>query len=174
MTLGPNPGGNRPVGTQQPGVVPERPASTTLASYPRYVEAQRLVDYLSDNGFDVSGVRIIGRGLHSVEQVLTRMTKGRAAAMGAASGAWFGLLIGFLLSLFTPAPIWQPLLLAIVLGALWGALLGFLSQSATRGQRDFASTSRLEADVYDVEVDADKAAEAADIAGRLKIRDGQS
>lgn len=173
MTPGTNPA-SRPVGAAQPGLAESTPPSVTIASYSKYADAQRLVDYLSDHDFEVRHIRIIGRGLHSVEQVLTRMTKGRAAGMGAASGAWFGLLIGLLLSWFTTAAIWQPLLFGILLGAVWGAVLGYLSHSATRGQRDFASSSRLEADVYDVEVDQDKAEAAANIAGRLKIADGQS
>lgn len=157
----------------RPGMNPiERPPSVVLATYQRYLDAQRLVDKLSDEGFAVEHVRIIGRGLHSVEQVVGRMTTGKAAAMGAASGAWFGLFIGLLLSLFTPGPWWQPLLLAVVLGVIWGALLGAGGQAATGGRRDFNSIQRMEADTYEVEVSTTHAAEANEIAARLKLAMG--
>lgn len=41
----------------------------TLASYPTYAEAERAVDWLSDQGFAVEHVAIVGKGLRSVEQV---------------------------------------------------------------------------------------------------------
>ena len=62
-----------------------------LREYDTYAEAQWLVDRLSDDGFPVEHVRIVGDGLHSVEQVTGRMTKGRATLYGAGGGAWFGL-----------------------------------------------------------------------------------
>ena len=53
-----------------------------LRSVPAYAEAQALVDQLSDAGFPVERVRIVGTGLRSVEQVLGRMTTGKAAVRG--------------------------------------------------------------------------------------------
>ena len=103
-----------------PGMFPARPESVVIATYPNYLEAQKLVDRLSDKGFPVQHVRIIGRGLHSVEQVITRMTTAKAALMGAASGAWFGLLVGLLLSLFTITDWWKPVLLALLTSELGG------------------------------------------------------
>ena len=50
-----------------------------IASFTRYEEAQELVDRLSDNGFPVDRVAIVGRDLQYVEQVTGRMTYGRAA-----------------------------------------------------------------------------------------------
>ena len=71
-----------------------------LREYTTYEEAQRLVDGLSDAGFPVERVRIIGHDMYSVEQVTGRLTKGRAALLGAGGGAWWGLLIGLLLAIF--------------------------------------------------------------------------
>ena len=157
----------------RPGMNPiERPPSVVIATYERYADAQRLVDKLSDEGFEVEHVRIIGRGLHSVEQVVGRMTTAKAAGMGAASGAWFGTLIGLLLSLFTTGAWWQPLLMGLVLGAIWGAVLGAGGQAATGGRRDFASTQRMEADTYEVEVSTTHAAKANEIAAQLKLAMG--
>lgn len=134
-----------------------------LASFRTYVDAQRLVDQMSDDGFPVEHVRIIGDGVRTVEQITGRMTTGKAAMAGAASGAWLGLLIGLLFGLFTigPAAWLSILVISLVIGAFWGALFGFIAQWATRGRRDFSSVQTLEAQRYDVYVDASHGAQAA-------------
>ena len=129
-----------------------------------YEEAQATVDRLSDAGFPVQRVRIVGSDLRSVEQVTGRMTNGRAALAGAGSGAWFGLLIGLLLGIFLIGPAWLALLVVGVLtGAVWGAVFGFVAHWGTRGHRDFASTKRLVAAQYEVLVDSHYAADAAQL-----------
>lgn len=45
---------------------------------------------MSDAGFAVERVAIVGFDVRVVEQVLGRLTKGKAALRGAAVGAWFG------------------------------------------------------------------------------------
>lgn len=57
---------------------PSSAGSQVLAELGTYPEAQHLVDHLSDEGFPFAHVRIIGTGIHSVEQVTGRLTKGRA------------------------------------------------------------------------------------------------
>ena len=139
-----------------------------LREFPTYAGAEELVDRLSDKGFPVAHVRIVGDGLRSVEQVTGRLTAGRAATAGAASGAWFGLLFGLLIGLFSPDSSWLPVLLgSTVIGALWGAAFGFLAHRATGGRRDFASVKGLEAERYAVYVDADRADEAIRLAGLI-------
>jgi MFS family permease len=136
--------------------------SSLLASFSDYVEAQRLVDRMSDDGFPVESVRIVGEGVRTVEQVTGRMTRGRAAAAGAASGAWFGVLVGLLFGLFTAGAAWVWLLLiSLVIGAFWGAVFGFVAHWSTRGKRDFSSVMTLQAQRYEVHVDKERAAEAA-------------
>ena len=137
-----------------------------VASYDDYAEATRAVDRLSDEGFPVERVAIVGHGLHYVEQVQGRVTTGRAALLGAAQGAILGLLFGALASLFfvlDPSPATVLLLLyGLAVGAVLGAVLGALAHLATGGVRDFASVAGMEADRYDVVVDeefADRAAE---------------
>jgi hypothetical protein len=122
-----------------------------VASYSDYEAAQAAVDRLSDDGFPVESLDIIGSDLRLVERVTGRLTKGRAAAAGAASGAWFGLLVGVLVGLFTTGPAWIGLIVGgIVIGALWGAVFGFAGHAATGGRRDFASTRMLVATRYDI------------------------
>ncbi|MEU3646084.1 general stress protein [Lentzea sp. NPDC034063] len=139
-----------------------QPESSLLASYPDYLDAQRLVDRMSDDGFPVESVRIIGDGIRTVEQVTGRMTRGRAAVTGAASGAWFGVFIGLLFGLFTAGSSWiWFVLISLVVGAFWGAVFGFVAHWTTRGRRDFASTMTLQARRYEVHVDKEQAAQAA-------------
>jgi hypothetical protein len=139
-----------------------------LREYNTYVEAQRLVDGLSDAGFPVEHVRIVGDGLHSVEQVTGRMAKGRATLYGAGGGAWFGLLIGLLFSIFaTGSGVMVALLGSLAIGAFWGAVFGFVAQCATGGDRDFSSVSQVLAKRYTVQVDAGYLDEARKIADRI-------
>ena len=127
--------------------------SQVVASYTSYGQAQSAVDRLSDSSFPVKYTSIVGRDVSIVERVNGRMTKTRAAAMGAVGGAWFGLFIGLFLGLFTIGPVWLSLVAAgLAIGAIWGAIFGFVAQWATHGERDFASTSGLIAARYDVTV----------------------
>jgi hypothetical protein len=121
---------------------------------------------MSDDGFAVEHVRIVGVGVQSIEQVTGRVTKGRAAAAGAATGAWLGVLIGLLFSIFAVGPFWLwAILISAVFGALWGALFGFIAHSATGGRRDFSSVRTLDAERYDVYVDSSH----ADAAARYRV-----
>lgn len=125
-------------------------AWNTVASYDDYAAAQATVDRLSDDGFPVQYLDIIGSDLKLVERVTGRLTTGRAAAAGAVSGAWFGAMIGLVLGIFAEGPWLGLLLVGIVLGAAWGALFGFFGHAATRGARDFASARTLVATRYDI------------------------
>jgi hypothetical protein len=131
-------------------------ASTLLASFPTYVEAQRLVDTMSDKGLPVEHLRIVGEDLRTVEYVTGRMNLAKAALAGAASGAWFGILLGLLLGIFSVGESWAWIMLvSLLLGVFWGATFGLIGHWATRGQRDFSSVQTMEAGRYDVYVDAD-------------------
>lgn len=125
-------------------------AWNTVESYDNYAAAQATVDKLSDEGFPVEYLDIIGSDLKLIERVTGRLTKGRAALAGVASGAWFGLLIGLLLGIFTTGSWFGLLLAGIIIGGAWGALFGFLGHAATRGVRDFASSRTLVATRYDI------------------------
>jgi hypothetical protein len=127
----------------------------TLASYQSYAEAQRAVDYLSDNHFPVNHVAIVGVDLRLLEKVTGRLDTWRATLRGAGTGAWFGLLIGLFLALFstTTASFLVILLWGIVWGVMAGAIFGLVSYLMTGGQRDFSSTSTLVASRYEVTVD---------------------
>lgn len=136
-----------------------------LKTVTTYEQAQELVDRLSDGGFPVEKSRIVGTGLRSVEQVTGRMTTGKAAGQGALSGLWFGLMIGILFIILSPAAGWlMILLMTLGFGAVWGAIFGALGHAATRGRRDFSSVQVMEAESYDVLVEATHINQAAQVA----------
>jgi hypothetical protein len=156
--------------TTQPNVVGSNQSRAsgnqrrTIAACDSYSEAERAVDYLSDNGFPVERVAIIGSDLKLVEQVTGRMNYGGAAWRGAVSGAFAGLLIGWLFALFN----WfQPVLAtfalvlwALVFGAVIGAIFGLLVHALSGGRRDFASVRAMAPSRYEVVADEDVADQA--------------
>ncbi len=132
-----------------------------VGSYPTYAQAQRAVDFLSDNKFPVEHVAIIGSNLRLVENVTGRLTSGRVAAAGASSGAWFGLLIGVLLSFFGKGQSsFGLIVVAALTGALFGLVFGLVSYRATGGRRDFTSRSQVVAGQYDVTCAPEQAEDA--------------
>lgn len=136
-------------------------ARRVIASYPTYPEAERAVDWLSDQGFAVERVAIVGTGLRSVEQVAGRTTARRAALSGAGQGALIGLLFTLLFGIFFTGPHFVGLLVySVIGGAIFGALFGTLAQGTRDGSRDFVSATSIEADRYDVQVDEPAAGEA--------------
>jgi hypothetical protein len=161
------PGGNPAVGPAAEAVGGVGPATVTVATYTDYASAQRAVDYLSDNKFPVEHTSIIGTNLRLVENVLGRLTVGRAALAGAATGAWFGLFIGLLFGIFAVGNWFGVVLAGLLIGALWGAIFGAIAHGATRGRRDFTSRSALTAGEYAIAVSADHAEQARQLLVRL-------
>jgi hypothetical protein len=126
----------------------------SLGVFDKYEEAQRAVDYLSDEEFPVENCMIVGTDLKQVERVTGRLTYARAAMAGAASGAWMGLFVGVLLSLFSPSESAFGIIVAGVLfGIIFGMVLGLVGFAATRGRRDFTSVSQVIATRYEVLVE---------------------
>lgn len=148
--------------------LPTPPSGWPIGSYPTYAEAQRAVDYLSDQRFPVEGVTIVGVDLMQVERVLGRLTWGKVIAGGVASGAWLGLFIGLLLGAFT-SNLFGPVIAAVIGGIVFGAISASIPYAATRGTRDFASTMQLVAGRYDVICDPRSAEQARDLLAKLAI-----
>jgi hypothetical protein len=142
-------------------------SSTTVATYDDYSQAQRAVDYLSDKGFPVDQAAIVGTDLRLVEQVLGRMTIGRAALTGAAGGAWFGLFIGLLFGIFSLTGWLWAVLAGVLIGAAWGAVFGAMAHAMTGGRRDFTSMRALSASQYAIVVTANLADEARRLLSQL-------
>jgi hypothetical protein len=154
--------------------LPEPPSGLPVGSYPTYAQAQRAVDYLSDNKFAVENVTIVGTDLKLVERVTGRLTQGRAIAVGAGAGAWWGLFVGILMSLFArsgPNAL-ALVILGIVVGALFGVIFGWVGYRATGGHRDFTSRTQVVATTYDVLCEPKQAEEARNLLAKLALQSG--
>jgi hypothetical protein len=122
-----------------------------VATYSTYAEAQRAVDYLSDEKFPVQHLGILGRDLRIEEAVLGRLDWGKAAASGLVQGLWYGIFVGLVLSLFDSKGGGGGVILGCaLLGIAFGVVLGLISYAMTGGRRDFVSRSAITATSYDV------------------------
>jgi hypothetical protein len=148
---------------------PQRWARRTVASFTDYAQAERAVDRLSDLGFPVERVAILGQDLQTVEQVTGKMDYPRAAWRGALSGAVPGALIGWIFGIFNWVdPLITGLLLALygaVIGAVIGAVVGLIIYAMQGGRRDFASVTFMRPQRFEVVVDDEVADEAARLLG---------
>lgn len=165
-TMPTGPGGRPAAPSGDGGPTMGRPM-VTIATYPDYPAAQRAVDYLSDNRFPVERTAIVGTNLALVENVLGRMTTGRAALAGAATGAWFGLFIGLLFGIFAVDNWIGVVVTAVLIGAAWGAIFGAIAHAMSGGRRDFTSASSLRASEYAVTVDQEVADDARHMIGSI-------
>ena len=143
-----------------------------VGSYDSYQQAQAAVDHLSDEKFPVENVTIIGSDLKMVERVTGRLTWGRAIGAGAAGGAWWGLFVGLLLGIFsTDGGDWiGSVLTGLLIGLVFGAAFGGMGYAATRGRRDFTSTSKITASRYDIMCNPANAEDARAQLARLSLR----
>src|SRR5271169_5178708 len=150
-----------------PGL-PTPPKGWPVGSYPTYAEAQRAVDYLSDQQFPVQQVTIVGVDLMQVERVTGRLTWTKVLGGGVLSGAWLGLFIGFVLGFFSRY-LWVALVTGLVAGWVFGLITSAVPYAMARGTRYFSSTMQLEAGRYDVLCNPQNAEKARDLLARLAI-----
>jgi hypothetical protein len=137
----------------RPGLALAYPMS--LGVYDTYEQAQRVVDYLSDNQFEVQNVAIVGTDLKLIERVTGRLTRGKAAAAGAVSGAWLGLFVGLAFALFGQGNRFGFVVSTLIFGAIFGLIWSQIGFTAlTRGgSRDFSSVTQVVATRYEVLVE---------------------
>jgi hypothetical protein len=147
-----------------------RPSGLTIGTYDTYREAQRAVDYLSDEKFPVEHTTIVGNNLRQVEKITGRLSWGKALTAGLASGAWFGLFVGLLLGLFTSGNWIAAVLTGVVLGAFFGLVFGGLGYAQSAGRRDFTSRTAVVATTYDVLCDFKFAEEARNHLAKLALK----
>ena len=168
MTAPVNPRSGRRPGGQTPGL-PTPPTGWVVGSYPTYAQAQAAVDHLADEDFPVHEVTIVGVDLMQVERVTGRLTWPKVLLGGLATGAWLGLFVGLLIGMFTQ-PMWGVVLTGLVAGSVFGVGSPSLSYGATRGKRDFASTSQLAAGRYDILCEPADAERVRDELARLGLK----
>ncbi|MGF1662981.1 MAG: general stress protein, partial [Kineosporiaceae bacterium] len=157
-------------GGARSGRVPRTPTlfrGEQIAVYDTYAEAQRAVDFLSDEKFPVQSVAIVGTDLRMVERVTGRLSYPRVALAGAASGAYLGLFFGLLLLLFGGEAGVNLFLAALLIGAGFGTIFGIISYSFTGGRRDFTSASQIVATQYALLSTPEVAGQARQVLQRL-------
>src|SRR6202048_136900 len=159
--------GARAGSRRAPGL-PTPPKGWPIGSYPTYAEAQRAVDYLSDQQFPLQQVIIVGVDLMQVERVTGRLTWPKVLGGGVITGAWLGIFIGLVLGLITANP-WGALLTGVIAGVLFGLITSAVPYAMARGTRDFSSTMQLVAGRYDVLCDPQNAERGRDLLARLTL-----
>jgi hypothetical protein len=157
-----------PAASRRAPGLPTPPKGWPVGSYPTYAEAQRAVDYLSEQAFPVQQVTIVGVDLMQVERVTGRLTWPKVLGGGVLTGAWLGLFIGLVLGFFSPNP-WGALTTGLVAGVFFGLISSAVPYAMARGTRDFSSTMQLVAGRYDVLCDPQNAERARDLLARLAI-----
>ncbi|HKP88400.1 MAG TPA: general stress protein [Thermoleophilaceae bacterium] len=153
-----------------PRISPPSLTRRSVRSFNTYADAERAVDYLADEGFPVEHVTIVGTGLRYVEQVVRRVTNGRAALAGLGYGGMLGLFWGLLFGLFftvDSGSFLGVLGYSVLVGLVFGAVFGLIGHLATGGRRDFASVNQTVADRYEVEVEESYAASAEKMLSRV-------
>lgn len=135
---------------------PQMPTGTEVASYETYAQARAGVDFLSDAGFDVSAITIVGSDLHLVERVKGRLTIARVSLSGTSSGGLWGALGGMFMSAGQNAGGTGSWVVGgIVVGALIGMALSALSFVIRGRSRDLVSSQQVVAQRYAVLASAD-------------------
>jgi hypothetical protein len=156
-----------PASRRGPAALPTPPKGWPIGSYPTYAEAQRAVDYLSDQQFPVEQVTIVGVDLMQVERVTGRLTWPKVLAGGVVTGAWLGLFIGLIMGFFGNP--WGALVIGLVAGVVFGLITSAIPYAMAKGTRDFSSTLQLVAGRYDVLCDPQSAERGRDLLARLTI-----
>jgi hypothetical protein len=153
----------------RPGLDLQYPMS--LGVYDGYDHAQRVVDYLSDNAFEVQNMVIVGTELKSVERVTGRLTRGKVAAASAISGAWMGLFVGLAFALFGQGNRLGFVITTVIFGAIFGLVWSQIGFAAiTRGgTRDFSSVTQVVATKYEVLVEHRFAERARELLAAMPV-----
>jgi hypothetical protein len=126
------------------------PRGEVIGRYGTYADAQKAVDHLADEQFEVDRIAIVGNDLKSVEQVTGRLSYPRVAGQGALNGMVFGAFLGMILSLLGGGEWVSALLVSVLMGGAFWMLLATVTYAMQRGKRDFTSTNQIVATSYDV------------------------
>ena len=149
---------------RQPSSLFELKFPQSVGIYNTYADAQKAVDYLADEKFEVQNLAIVGTELRSVERVLGRRNWGTVMQQGALSGISTGLLVALVLLIFTqPASFLALILVSLAIGIALGIAFAAVGYAMTRGQRDFTSISQTVATKYEVLCEHKLAAQAREM-----------
>jgi hypothetical protein len=136
---------------RQPGSMFELQFPQSVGIYNSYADAQKAVDYLADEKFEVQNLAIVGTELRSVERVLGRRSWSTVVTQGLQSGVSTGLLVGLLMLIFTrPQSFLALLLVSLGIGVVLGIGFSAAAYAMSKGKRDFTSITQTVATKYEV------------------------
>ncbi|MGI8459236.1 MAG: general stress protein [Propionibacteriaceae bacterium] len=149
---------------KQPSSIFQLNFPQSVGIYPTYADAQKAVDYLSDEKFEVQNLAIVGTDLKSVERVLGRRTWGSVIGSGVQSGVSTGLLVGLVVLIFAPSGNTFALLaVALAIGIVIGIAFAAIGYAMSGGRRDFTSVTQTVATKYEVLCEHKVAQQARDM-----------
>ena len=140
---------------------PTSTVSSVIAVFPDHDSAERAVKLLSEEGFPMSNLSIVGRDFQLSEKPIGFATPGEFMKEGAVTGAWVGGLFGMLVgAAFLVVPGVGPMvaagpLVAAMIGGLEGALAG-AAFGALGGALVGWGVPNDQALLYEIEVKAGK------------------
>lgn len=150
-------GGRFPKGSDEVG--------QTVASFPTYEAAQKVVSSLIAAEIPARDIAIVGQGLRSIERITGRLGYASAARSGAVNGLLLGLLFSAILVIGSPAVPIQAFVGVLFVGIAIGMLLSIVTYSLVRRRRDYASVVQVVADHYEVTVSAGSLHRARQVLG---------
>ncbi len=149
---------------QRPGSLFELQFPQSVGIFNTYGDAQKAVDYLADEKFEVQNLAIVGTDLKSVERVLGRRNWGTVINQGVMSGISTGLLVALVMLIFLrPASFLALLLVSLAIGIVLGIGFNAAAYALSRGQRDFTSITQTVATKYEVLCEHKVAAQAREM-----------
>ena len=149
---------------RQPSSLFELQFPQSVGIYNSYAEAQKAVDYLADEKFEVQNLAIVGTDLKSVERVLGRRNWGTVVTQGMQSGISTGLLVALVMLIFIrPQSFLVLLAVALAIGIVLGIGFSAAAYAMSRGKRDFTSITQTVATKYEVLCEHKVAAQAREM-----------
>lgn len=153
---------------RQPSSLFELQFPQSVGIYNSYAEAQKAVDFLADEKFEVQNLAIVGTDLRSVERVLGRKNWGTVIGQGVQSGLSTGLLVGLIFLLFgRPGSVLVLLLVCLAIGVGIGVGFAAIGYAMTQGKRDFTSVTQTVATKYELLCEHKVAAQAREMLLKL-------
>jgi hypothetical protein len=149
---------------RQPSSLFELQFPQSVGIYNTYADAQKAVDYLADEKFEVQNLAIVGTELKSVERVLGRRNWGTVITQGMQSGISTGLLVALVMLIFTrPGSFFLLLVVSLAIGIALGVGFSAAAYAMSRGKRDFTSITQTVATKYEVLCEHKVAAQAREM-----------
>lgn len=140
----------------------------SVGVFAAYAEAQKAVDFLSDQKFPVENLAIVGTDLRLMERVTGRKTWGTVIRTGIFNGLSTGVLVAVLLwFLFQDTNLLTLLPLALGVGILISVGFSALAYALSGGRRDFDSVAKTVATKYEVLCEHKVAGQARDLLATL-------